>query len=149
MTGFKLGTSVDYIQTPEFTLTSKEGDCDCQAVLEYAMMMYYNRYIAENIYEAYIAQISFQSGPGHVAVFIPIQGGKLCILDPAGNYKTSQWGLIATKDVTAELDSYNSYWVRSGEPSITSIILYKIDTTNGSYTKVAEGNLASIVNFLS
>jgi hypothetical protein len=44
-------TIANYVQTPEWTLTQKQGDCDDQAALEYAMLRYYNKYIAGTDYK--------------------------------------------------------------------------------------------------
>ncbi|MCX6648183.1 MAG: hypothetical protein NTV61_02170 [Candidatus Bathyarchaeota archaeon] len=89
LTGFDTGTITNYIQKPEFTLQYKQGDCDDQAALEYAMVRYYNKYILGSDYNLYIAEMKFSDGSGHISVFMPVSGGKITILDPAGNYLTS------------------------------------------------------------
>jgi hypothetical protein len=148
-TEFNIDTTQNFIQTPEFTLTNKQGDCDDQTFLEYAMIMYYYRYLSGTTYKTYIAAIEFTSGPGHLAVFVPVEGGKLCILDTSGHYKTNSRGSTTSKLASSELDAYNSLWMKDGHPPISKITLYSVDTTNGSYTNIAEGPMPTIVEFLS
>jgi hypothetical protein len=57
-TEFDVKTYTNYIQTPEFTLTKKQGDCDDQAILLYGMMRYYLRHIYGTVYSCYIAYIT-------------------------------------------------------------------------------------------
>ena len=107
LTDFEVETIANYVQTPEWTLTQKQGDCDDQAALEYAMLRYYNKYIAGTDYNLYLTELDFSDGSSHVAVFMPVTGGKLTILDPAGNYLTKTGSTIASKAAASELDAYN------------------------------------------
>ena len=85
----------------------------------------------------------------HLAVFIPVAGGKLCILDPAGNYRTSSQGSTTYKEPLSELKVYSSYWDNNGQAPISKIILYSVDTTDGSHHIVSQGTISDITNFLS
>ena len=78
---------------------------------------------------------------------MPVQGGKLTILDPAGKYLTSSNSHITSNTAASELEKYNDYWSSNGE--IKNIELYWIDVLNGNYNIVASGNLNTISNFLA
>ena len=147
LTGFDTTTTRNYIQKPSFTLEYKQGDCDDQAHLEYAMLRYNNKYIVGNDYRIFIAWVFFSDETSHVAVFQPVSGGKLTILDPAGNYLTSESSTIRGKDAASELDAYNTHW--SSQGSITSISLYSIDITDGSYTVVVDGTVTEVASYLT
>jgi len=147
LTDFDVSTIENYIQTPEWTLQNKQGDCDDQGALEYAMLRYYNKYIVGTDYNLYLAEFDFSDGSGHIAVFMPVSGGKLTILDPAGNYLTSTYSNIASKAAASELETYNSRWASNG--SITKIRLYWINLVDGSYNLVSEGTRAQVASFLS
>jgi len=143
ITGFSTDTREDYIQTPKFTLENEQGDCDDQAVLAYAMIGYYDKYIYGTEYELYIA---FSSGSGHVAVFLPVQDGNLCIIDPSGNYLTRRSGSITSKTASIELQNYDNYWSTQGE--ITNIQLYQVNIVTGISTMVESGSINEIADFL-
>jgi hypothetical protein len=148
LTNFNVATIENYVQKPEFTLKYKQGDCDDQAALEFAMLRYYNKYIVGTDYSLYLAEVVFSDGSSHVAVFMPVTGGKLTILDPSGNYLTAAGSSIAQKAASAELENYNSHWV-SLNGDITQIRLYRINLTDGSYTMVSEGTRAQVASFLA
>jgi uncharacterized protein (UPF0333 family) len=59
ITSFKTSTIRNYVQTPKLTLEIKQGDCDDQAILAYAMIKYYMKYIVGTEYLLYIARIEF------------------------------------------------------------------------------------------
>jgi hypothetical protein len=111
------------------------------------MIQYYRKYIMGTEYSLYIAHIEFSDGIGHAAVFLPVKGGEICIIDPAGKYLTSSNGKIASKPASTELQEYSNYWSEHG--TIKYIKLYSISITDGSYKIVAEGNINKIVEFLS
>ena len=144
---FETSTVRNYVQTPKLTLEIKQGDCEDQAILAYAMMKYYLKHIIGNEYVLYIALIDFSDGQAHVAVFLPVQGGQVCIIDPAGSYLTETvWGTITSKPAQQELQAYN-IWLSHG--SISRITLYDVSVIDGSYKVVAEGDLNQIIAFLS
>ncbi len=129
----------NYIQTPNLTLSIKKGDCDDQAILAYAMIKYYMKYIYGKEYDLYIADIDFPES-GHLAVFLPVKNGEICIVDPAGKYLTSNWGRIASKPALQELHNYSKHW---SDP-ITCITLYNVNVIDGSFEVVAEGTIEEI-----
>jgi len=145
---FKIAQREEYIRTPEFTLKYMEGDSECQTVLEYAMMKYYDRYIRGAQNDAYLTSISFSDGTMHSAVFVPGQRGQICIFDPAGGYRTMDYGMATYKIAAAELGAYWNYWDSRGQ-EIKSFTLYKVNTIDGSSIKVFEGSLSSIIAFFS
>lgn len=149
VTRFKIYTFEDYKQTPGFTLELKQGDCDDQAILAYAMIQYYRKYVLGTLYKLYLAKISFSDDSGHLAVFLPVKGGQLCIIDPAGKYLTSTRAEgIASKPAYSELQAYYNYWLED-DKAITHIILYDVSIEDGSYSVAVEGTLNQIITFLS
>jgi len=144
-TEFDVETYANYIQTPEFTLTNKQGDCDDHAILLYGMMRYYLRHIHGTVYNIYLAFISYTDGEAHMAVFIPVQGGTMCILDPAGNYATERYGSLTSKTPSTELQSYADHWAE--EHVIESIKLYWVDDLDGSFSLEFEGGLEDAIKF--
>jgi hypothetical protein len=136
-------TVQNYIQTPELTLNIKQGDCDDQAILAYAMIKYYMKYVYGTEYPLYLASIEFSSGYCHSAVILPVQGGEICIIDPAGNYLTKSGGVIASKAALPELQTYSNYWLHDAG-SITYILLYKVNVIDGSYTVFANGTISQV-----
>ncbi|TRO53952.1 hypothetical protein E2P71_05275 [Candidatus Bathyarchaeota archaeon] len=144
-TEFSVENRTNYHQTPEFTLEYKQGDCDDHAILLYGMMRYYLRHIHGTVYNNYLAFISYTDGEAHLAVFMPVQGGDICILDPAGNYATERYGVLTSKTPSAELQSYANYW--SSEHVIESIKLYWVNDLDGSFSVEFEGSMSEAADF--
>jgi len=139
----------NYVQTPEFTIKYGQGDCDDQAVLAYAMIKYYMIKIHGREYALYIAMIVFDDNNAHLAVFLPVQGGELTIVDPAGSYLTRDInGQICSRLAIIELQNYRTWWSR-GKHLIKRIELYSVNVKTGSYEQVASGTLEEIAAFLS
>jgi hypothetical protein len=105
------------------------------------------KHVVGTEYFLYIAHIEFSDGQAHAAVFLPAQGGQVCIIDPAGSYLTKESGEIASKSAQQELQAYSNYWSSHG--SISRIKLYDVSVIDGSYKVVAEGDLSQIIAFLS
>jgi hypothetical protein len=145
ITNFTMTSYRNYVQTPDLTLSIKQGDCDDQAVLAYAMIKYYMKYVVGSEDLLYIAQADLDDGTSHLAVFVPVQGGELCILDPSSDYLTSTWSGFTSKQALLELRNYSSYWYPN---SITHITLYNIDVTNGSYSIIGEGTIEDVAAIL-
>jgi hypothetical protein len=145
LTDFTVETRTNYNQLPEFTLEYKQGDCDDQAILLYGMMRYYLRNVYGTVYNTYLAFISFTDGEAHLAVFMPVQGGTMCILDPAGNYATERYGSLTSKTPSIELQSYADHW--SSEHTIESIKLYWVNDLDGSFSVEFDGNLDEAADF--
>lgn len=100
----------DYWRTPEETLGDETGDCEDMAVLLASMLRGYN----EGEYQIWILEIrsSIPGEPAHVAVAFPVQGGRLTILDPAGNYYTGQYGSLDSSSVSNAVSKWLSHWQR-------------------------------------
>ena len=136
----------NYVQTPEFTIKYGQGDCDDQAVLAYAMIKYYMIKVHGREYALYIAEIVF-GNVSHLAVFLPVRGGELTIVDPAGSYLTvDSRGRIYSCPASIELQRYRDWW--SAKHQIKRIELYSVDVKTGSYEQVASGTLEEIAAFL-
>jgi len=95
----------DYWRMPEETIEDKTGDCEDMAVLLASMLRSYN----EGKYQIWVLVI--RSGElGHVAVAFPVEGGRLTILDPAGNYYTGQYGSLDSSSVSIAVNNWLSHW---------------------------------------
>ena len=93
-------------QFPNETLNVKRGDCEDMAILLCSMIRYY----VEDNYWAECIWIAGSNG-AHVAVQIPVSEDKLAIVDPAGNYYTSDGlGHLVSKDITTEIGTWLDYW---------------------------------------
>lgn len=137
----------NYVQEPFFTAYFRQGDCDDQAILAYAMIKYYMIYVHRAEYTVWIAVLEMGSGMGHMAVFIPVSGGRLTIVDPAGAYLTVNWlGLIDARPALEELILYSQYWSEYG--GIKHIELYEVDVRTGRYRLVIEGGVDTIGFFI-
>lgn len=147
LTGFETGTLQNYYQSLDYTVEYKQGDCDDQAVLEYAMIQYYQKYIYGTLYNLYLARISLNDGNSHMAVFMPVVDNQICILDPAGQYQTGSWNYIQSKKASTELYNYRDIW--DGDGGIQEITLWRIDIDTGEYTEVFKGTFTETVAFFS
>ena len=146
VTSFSTDMLRNYIQTPQFTLETEQGDCDDQAVLAYAMIKYYEKYVHGTEYDLYIASMEFASGSSHVSVFIPVANGGLCVFDPAGKYLTKSRDSIASNAALSEFQHYDDS--RSSDGEITKIELYNINAVTGIPTMVESGSINKIAKFL-
>jgi hypothetical protein len=142
---FNIEIARNYIQTPIFTLEYAQGDCEDQAILEYAMIDYYEREIHGTDYLTYLARMTLGDGNGHVAVIIPAANHEICVLDPAGSYYTSRMGHIESRSASQELQQYSNLWSSYG--GISTIVLYNIDSADGSFSIAASGTLEEIITF--
>ncbi|MEM4583986.1 MAG: transglutaminase-like domain-containing protein [Ignisphaera sp.] len=138
----------NYVQTPSFTAKYGQGDCDDQAVLAYAMIKYYFIFVHGKEYDLLIARIEMGDGSGHLAVFLPVQGGKLTIIDPAGSYLTSTLlGSITHRSAYEELMRYSNHWSSHG--GVKKIDLYRVDVRTGRYYLVVSGDINTVAIYLS
>jgi len=98
----------DYWRMPEETIEDETGDCEDMAVLLASMLRSYN----EGKYQIWVLVIrsSVPEVKGHAAVAFPVQGGKLAILDPAGNYYTGQYGSLDSSSVSIAVNKWLSHW---------------------------------------
>jgi len=98
-------------RTPEETLREKTGDCEDMAALLASMLRNYN----EGRYRVWILGIK-SNDPGvkrHVGVAFPVAGGRLTILDPAGNYYTGYpYGSLQSESSSVAVRKWLSHWMR-------------------------------------
>jgi hypothetical protein len=142
--GFEVGSIENYISAPNFTLNNKMGDCDDQAVLEYAMIQYYREEVLGKIDTLYLASINFTDGNSHLAVFMPVENDKICILDPVGDYLTSYYVGITSTPVESEIYNYQSHWGKD----IEEITLYDVNINYGSYVQAFRGSIDLLIYYL-
>ena len=147
VTGFNCETGQNMIQDLEYTVEYEQGDCDDQAILEYCMIQYYREYILDIHYSLYLAHVTFNDDNAHVAVFIPVSEGRICILDPAGQYQTGSWNYITGEDADRELLDYRDHW--DDNDGIKKIKLYSIDIDTGNYDLAFEGSLYETIEYFS
>jgi hypothetical protein len=141
---FTIETVRNYYQKPSLTIEIKQGNCGDQAILAYAMI----KYTLGTDSRLYIAHINFlESEVGHLIVILPVQNGQVCIIDPANYYLTSSEGVIASKPVKSELQTYSNCWSFVGK-HITNMTLYDVSIQDGSYSVAVEGTINQIVTFL-
>ena len=133
------------IMTPSDTIRLKQGDCDDQAILLYAMIDVYEKYFMGGDTLEWIALLRFKDGSWHMAVLIPIQNKKLTIVDPAGQYYTNiEEGKIGSRYVYDELYTYSSHWSAYG--GIEYIELYQV--IGNKIYRVAYGGIEDIAKYI-
>jgi len=99
----------DFWRTPVETLKDKTGDCEDMALLLISMLESYNK----RGYEVWTLSIvsKVPEYKGHMAVAFPVQGGKLTILDPAGNYYTGiQYGSLRSDSESTAINNWLAHW---------------------------------------
>ncbi|MHA2429260.1 MAG: hypothetical protein ACXADB_14655 [Candidatus Hermodarchaeia archaeon] len=130
--------------SPTETLAVEQGDCDDQAVLLYGLLRAYDKHVYEVDYQLWIAWVELGEAT-HLAMALPVQGGKLTILDPAGHYYTGMTGSLTANTPLDELTTYSQHWNHLG--GIIRITLY--DIQNGIGTIVTSGNIQEVANYLA
>jgi hypothetical protein len=93
-------------QFPNETLSEKRGDCEDMSILLASLILNYHGE------EYWVECIEIESSSsGHLAVQLPVEGDKITILDPAGNYYTSDYfGNIDNIDISTEIYDWLDYW---------------------------------------
>lgn len=137
----------NYVQTPRFTAKHLQGDCEDQAILAYAMMYFYFRYIRgeKETGRLLFAILDLSNGRRHAAVIILTKDGGMVIVDPAGKYVTRNGSSrVSPGSIYKELLSYSNHWLEEG--GIERMHLYHVDVENGVYWKVAEGDILTIIS---
>lgn len=111
----KVGWAKDYWKYASETLRDRKGDCEDMAILLAALIKYYNIHYVKINYAYYVFAMTFYNkNSGHAAVLIPVQGGRITILDPAGNYYTSYsigffFKVIYAYTIETELQNYQKH----------------------------------------
>lgn len=117
-------------QFPNETLKLRKGDCEDMAILLASMIYSYAnmRYYVEVI-------LIESSTSGHAAVQLPVEGGELTILDPAGHYYTrGSRGNLVSKDIITEINNWLNYWesVMGGDVHVARVFSSYVDITFSS-----------------
>jgi len=115
---------------PNETIRAGTGDCEDMANLLASLILAHNG----KKYGVWVMLIDFGDS-GHAAVVIPVKGGKIAILDPAGRYYTSTWyGSLTSRDATEELQKYFQHWGLSGRVyAVYSYNMYKTFNSNEEF----------------
>jgi len=125
-------------QFPNQTLALGKGDCDDMAILLASMIYSYGsqKYFVECIWIT-----------AHLAVYIPVSGGNICILDPAGQYYTNSGPSsysITQKDISTEVNAWLDYW-DSMYPEHSPHVVYLVFS---AYLYEYFGDTAAFINWL-
>jgi len=133
-----LGWVNDFWRFPNETIRDRAGDCEDMANLLTSMIRNYNH----KKYPAWSIVVKFEKDgetKTHVAVAIPVEGGNLTILDPAGIYYTRyERGKLASKGAREALQDWFSHWEDNeyGNPRVTCIFsdnVYKEFSSNEEF----------------
>lgn len=113
-------TEADVWQFPNQTILLGTGDCEDQALLLASLALNYGDATF------YVECLFLQSleGIGHVAMYLPIAGDSICILDPATGYITTAYNdnVLTSQPIEQEMTHYlqflsqvsNDEWSVSG-----------------------------------
>ncbi|HEX9975789.1 MAG TPA: transglutaminase-like domain-containing protein, partial [Dehalococcoidales bacterium] len=100
----------DFWRMPAETLADETGDCEDMALLLASMMKNYN----QGKFAVWVIEIAsgVPGNPSHLAVAIPVQDGRLTILDPAGKYYTGmyQYSSLYSESAATATNAWISYW---------------------------------------
>jgi len=123
----------EFFRFPNETLRDGTGDCEDMANLLASLILAYNG----KVYNVWVMIVYFDDG-GHATVVIPVSGGMITIVDPAGHYYTSSFGVITARDVATELQNYFNYWASAGHKNgrvyaIYSYNMYKVFNSNQEF----------------
>jgi len=118
---FSWNEEFDYYQSPNRTLEVKHGDCEDKTNLLLSLFL-----AEEDVLWAFGAQIVFENGDGHAAVFIRVENDKMFIYDPT--ITTEEWygtikGWKSSGDAP-EQDCIAEYSNRWGSPVERIIAVY-------------------------
>ena len=113
-------TCRNYVQYASETVELGHGDCEDQAILTAAMVLnYWVRYY-NTTYKIYVVRVrghSHGEPVGHAFTLIPVKGGKVIILDPAGSLITGLdlwiFRIVEPKDIREAITSYVNAWKSS------------------------------------
>lgn len=137
----------EHVQSPSITLERRSGDCEDMAILLYASLDYYFKYIAKEQKTPWFAIVVFHDETKHATVIIPEKSKGILIIDPSGKYITAnESGYIEPREVFVEFSNYDQHWKIHG--GIKYVAVYEINTTTGSHRLICEGPLDNVISDL-
>ena len=96
-------TNVDVWQFPNQTIVLGTGDCEDQALLLASLILNY----CDATFYVECLFLQSSEGIGHVAMYLPIHGDSICILDPATGYITSGINeALTSQPIEQEISNY-------------------------------------------
>lgn len=113
-----IGWTKECWRTPEETLQDGVGDCEDMSLLLASMLLSYN----EERYGIWVIGIG-NSERGHAAVAIPVENGKLTILDPSFHYATGPNQFIIN---CQEISEAVTHWLARWEEEIPGVHIYVV-----------------------
>lgn len=132
--GLQISWGEDFWRFPNETIRDRHGDCEDEAILLTTMIRCYFKYCVGVMYPTYAMVLAGSSSAGHVAVVIPVAGGKIVILDPAGYFTTNWSKTESTADAMAE---FFSHWSNG------------FDHVHFVFNDAAYQNFATLSDFIS
>jgi|GEM_PF-2537345 len=102
---------------PNETIRSRCGDCEDQALLLASMIRNYG----EKKYDVWVIRWTSRSST-HLAVAVPVEGGELAILDPAGHFYTNDRGIFTHKDAGLAVEEWINHW-RIQQTNINTLLI--------------------------
>jgi len=96
------------VMYPDETLSDGMGDCEDQAILLLSMIA-----ALDDRHPKWCISLDWEGG-GHVAVAIPVSGGKLAILDPTIGYTSGDGSESSAEPVDAAIENWADLWSRHG-----------------------------------
>jgi cell division protein FtsB len=135
----------EYVQAPTLTLKLKRGDCEDQSVLAHALLQAYARKFFSKDLTLYQALVVFKSGSAHACTILNAGNGKICVIDSAGRYLTSDGVSATAKLALRELENYSEHW--SSEGGIGYLELWSV--VDGKAVSVAKGSIEDVARALS
>ncbi|MEM4440945.1 MAG: transglutaminase-like domain-containing protein [Desulfurococcaceae archaeon] len=137
----------DYVQPPTETIRRGGGDCEDHAILVYALLTYYFKYLRGVNYTIWLAFMELADGSKHAAVFIPVREQGLLIVDTSIGFISMVNSTLMPRSPLEELEEYFYFHLSSG--GISSISLYSVNTETGSYKLEVSGGLATVASFIT
>jgi len=131
------------ILSPSETLNLKQGDCEDQAILLYAMIKAYWKHIYGKELLLWLMHVTFYDGSRHLAVALPVlaNGGReLTILDTAGRYYTGTPFRLTSNNPYTELKKYSEWFMEYG--GIKTVTIYNV--VDGVLVEVASGGIYEV-----
>lgn len=110
-----LSWKTEYWRFPNETIQDKRGDCEDSAVLLCSLIRSYSAME----YTSFC--ILIDGDLGHAAVALPVENGKLAVLDPAGHYFTGRPGSLEPRPIEQAVNDWLLVWGGSDEAMIFAV----------------------------